>query len=106
MSEEFDNNTSHTSFIPLVIFLAGFALTAGYQLYMVNAQRMALDDQLKQAMPIVNKAQAATSKLYAVAQDLIKTGEKDPYAAQIVKEAGISMQGTNGAPVAPNAPAK
>jgi hypothetical protein len=38
---------------------------------------------------------------------LIKTAEKDQYAAQIVKEAGISMQGgTNGAPVAPNAPMK
>jgi predicted negative regulator of RcsB-dependent stress response len=108
MSEEFDNNnTTHTSFIPLLIFLAGFGLSAGYQLYQVNAQRMAYSAQLTQAMPVVTKAQAATSKLYAVAQDLIKTAEKDQYAAQIVKEAGISMQGgTNGAPVAPNAPTK
>lgn len=102
MSDDFDNEPSYSPFWPLLIFLVGFALSLTYQLYVVNAQRVLFSQQFQTLLPVVNQAQGAKAKLYAVAEDLLKTSAKNQYAAQIVKESNIQIR-PNGAGAAPAA---
>jgi hypothetical protein len=102
MSEEYEiEETSYTPFYPLLVLLIGLTLWSGYQLYSVASERGALKSQFESAIPTINAAQNAKTKLYSLAQDLIQTGAKDNYAAQIVKEANIQMKNPDGSAAAP-----
>jgi hypothetical protein len=106
MSEEYDNeSTNYTPFWPLVIFLAGFAITAGIQLYQVNAQRMALSAQFQSEIPTIQAADGWYARFGSVLNDLVKTAEKDPVAAQIAKEAIQAGVQTGIVQIKQNAPA-
>jgi hypothetical protein len=78
-----------SSFWPLLILTAGLLLWSGYQAESAYVQSSVLSAEFKQAQPTIAAAQNVQSRLYAVAQDLIHSSAKDPYAAQIVKESNI-----------------
>jgi len=108
MQDEYGNEIveviepAYSTFWPLLILLVGLILWFGYQAYSAYAQKSALNDQFDAALPQIQQAQGLQQKLYALAQDLIQTGAKDPYAAQIVKEANIQVR-PNGNAAAPAA---
>lgn len=81
----------YSSFWPMVILIAALLGWSGYQALSAHTQASALEKEFKSAQPVITQAQAAQSRLYALAQDLIQTSAKDPYAAQIVKEANIQL---------------
>lgn len=107
-----DNNGTYSSFWPLLILLSGLTIWSAYQLYAINSQRIAINQQYAALAPGVSPSQNAEAKLRALVEDLIQTSAKDPYAAQILKEsvqAGIlhvnnKSTGTNS--TAAPAPAK
>jgi predicted negative regulator of RcsB-dependent stress response len=82
----------YSSFGPLAILIVGLLLWSGYQAFTSYSQNAALTAEFKQAEPTINAAQNMQARLYAVAQDLVQTSSKDPYAAQIVKEANIQVR--------------
>jgi hypothetical protein len=107
-----DNNGNYSSFWPLLILLSGLTVWSAYQLYAINSQRIAINQQYAALAPGVAPSQNAEAKLRALVQDLIQTSAKDTYAAQILKEsvqAGIlhvnKSSGTNST-ASPAAPAK
>ena len=82
----------YTSFWPLVIVLAGLIGWAGYQDVVSYQQGSALSKEFKDAQPVIKDAEDARQRLYSLAQDLVQTGAKDPYAAQIAKENNIQLK--------------
>jgi hypothetical protein len=96
----------YTSFWPLTILVVGLILWAGYQSIEAYTQGSSLLSELKSAQTTIDAAQTAQSRLYAFAQDLIETANKDQYAAQIVKEANIRMNPNGSAAGTAPAPAQ
>ncbi len=105
----------YSSFWPQFILMIGLFIWCSYQLYAINSQRLAINQQYKALEPAVVPSQEAQAKLRAIVQDLIQTSSKDANAAQILKEsiqAGIlhvnKTSGTNTtvAPEAPTTPSK
>ena len=101
MSDEFGNEEDSseeqfTAFWPLFILMAGLLLWSGFQAYSSYRQNATLNAELEAAAPTVKAAQEVQTKLYALAQDLLQTGTKDTYAAQIVKEANIQVKAPAG----------
>jgi hypothetical protein len=90
MSDESDNEV-YSSFWPLLIVAVALIGWLGYQAVESYNQKSALNTEFEAAVPTINKAQDAQSKLYAVAQDLIQVSAKDANAAEIVKEAQIQV---------------
>ena len=113
MSDE-NNNVRYSSFWPQFILMIGFLIWSSYQLYAINSQRLAINQQYKALEPAIVPSQNAEAKLRAIVQDLIQTSSKDTYAAQILKEsiqAGIlhvnkNASNATAAPATPAAPAK
>jgi hypothetical protein len=89
MSEEFDviPDNRFSSFVPLTIALLGFLVWFGFQDYSLNNQRIAYEQQISSAMPTYNEAVGIAGKYKGVLKELVETAQKDPAAAQIVKEA-------------------
>jgi len=86
MSDEYDE-VHYSPFWPLVIILAGLILWIGYQVFATNSQRNVYNTEYQNAVPTINAAQNVQGKYIALIKDLVQTSTKDPYAAQIVKEA-------------------
>jgi hypothetical protein len=82
----------YSSFGPVCILLIALILWSGYQMALTYAQASELSAEIKAAQPEITAAQNLRSRLYSLAQDLIETSAKDPYAAQIVKEANIQVK--------------
>lgn len=82
----------YSPFVPLLILLIGLILWSGYQMCLTYAQASELAAEFKAAQPEITAAQNLRTRLYSLAQDLVETAPKDPYAAQIVKEANIQMK--------------
>jgi hypothetical protein len=87
----------YSGFWPLLILLAALVMWSGFQAFLAIRQSTALNSEFDSAVPTIKAAQDAQSKLYAIAQDLLKISAKDPYAAQLVKEAHIQMKPNSGA---------
>lgn len=89
MSDEFDHNheNHYSSFWPLLILVTGLFIWAGYQVYASNALRSVCDQQLQAAEPTITEAQNVSARYKALVSDLFQTAQKDPAAAQIVKDA-------------------
>jgi hypothetical protein len=81
-----------SAFWPVFILAFGLFFWSGFQAYSTFRQCSNFNSQLENAGPTVKAAQDAQGKLYALAQDLLQTSAKDPYAAQIVKEANIQVR--------------
>jgi predicted negative regulator of RcsB-dependent stress response len=97
MSDEYSNEEDSsgerfTSFWPLFILIGGLLLWSAFQGYSSYRQNSNLNAEIEAAAPTVKAAQEAQTKLYALAQDLLQTGTKDTYAAQIIKEANIQVR--------------
>jgi hypothetical protein len=90
MSDESDNQV-YSSFWPVLVVAVTLIAWFGYQAVESYNQKSSLNTEFETAVPTINQAQAAQSKLYAVAQDLIQVSSKDANAAQIVKEAQIQV---------------
>ncbi len=106
--EEYEEVYEYSPFWPLLILFVGLTIWAGYQLYAMNSQRMAIVNEYQQLTPSLEPAQNVQKRFYAFCQDLYTTSAKDQYAAQIVKEAGIRFtpgpggaSGTNATPTPP-----
>ena len=91
-NEEDSSEEQFSAFWPLLILIAGLFLWSGFQAYTTFRQESNLNAELESAAPTLKAAQDAQTKLYALAQDLLQTGTKDNYAAQIVKEANIEVK--------------
>ena len=90
MSHEYDEiegEESFSAFWPLVVVLGGLLIWSGYQVFAINSQRALYSTQFQNALPAINNARNVESKYFALMKDLAQTSSKDPYAAQIVKEA-------------------
>lgn len=91
MSDEYDevesSSVRYSSFWPLIILLSGLLLWSGYQVFAANSQRNVYNAEFQNAIPTINAAENVQAKYVALMKDLIQTSAKDPYAAQIVKEA-------------------
>ncbi len=98
--EEDSTEEQFTAFWPLLILIVGLLLWSGFQAYFAYHQNANLNAELEAAAPTVKVAQEMQAKLYSLAQDLLQTGARDTYAAQIVKEANIQVH----APASTNAP--
>jgi hypothetical protein len=117
MSEEFEHVTeeSYSSFYPLLILIVGFILWLGIQDFSLNNQRTFYANQFDKAQPAITDAQNIANRYVGLMKDLLQTAQKDPAAAQIVKDAiaaGLihvnqNANGTNAAatPAAPDADA-
>ena len=108
MSDEFDPiaDNSYSTFWPLLILIVGLLIWSGYQVYATNSQRNVYNQQFQAALPTINEAEAIKARYKSLMSDLYQTAQKDPAAAQIIKEAiqaGMLQvkQGTN----APGTPA-
>ena len=89
----------YSPFWPLLILVIGLVLWSGYQMTLTYAQASELSAEFKAAQPEITAAQNLRARLYSLAQDLVETAPKDPYAAQIVKEANIQVKSNgNSAP--------
>jgi hypothetical protein len=89
----------YSPFGPLCILLVALILWSGYQMCLTYVQAAELSAEFKAAQPEITAAQNLRSRLYSLAQDLLDTAPKDPYAAQIVKEANIQVKSnSNSAP--------
>jgi hypothetical protein len=92
-SNEEDSSTERfTAFWPLLILIGGLLIWSGFQAYSAYRQNANLNAEIEAATPTLKAAQEVQTKLYALAQDLLQTGTKDTYAAQIVKEANIQVR--------------
>jgi hypothetical protein len=87
----------YSPFAPLLILLIGLILWSGYQMGLTYMQASELSAEFKAAQPEITAAQNLRTRLYSLAQDLVETAPKDPYAAQIVKEANIQMKSNGNA---------
>ena len=90
MSDEFDTipDSNHfSSFWPMLMVIAGLIIWFAVQDYELNRQRVIYDQQIANAMPTVNKAQVYSNRYVALMKDMVETAQKNPSAAQIVKEA-------------------
>src|ERR1700692_241593 len=89
MSDEFDPipDNSYSTFWPLFILIIGLLIWSGYQVYATNSQRSVYDQQFQAALPTINEAQNIATRYKALMSDLYQTAQKDPVAAQIVKDA-------------------
>jgi hypothetical protein len=89
MSDEFDltPDNNYSTFWPLLILVSGFLIWFGIQDYGLNSQRSADEKQFQAALPTINEAQNVSTKYKALVNDLFQTAQKDPAAAQIVKDA-------------------
>ena len=115
MSEEYDNQNetvTFSPFIPILIVLIGLIGWTGYQVFMANSQRSTSAATVQQAMPTIQQAQNIKDQYIGLMKDLIDTAQKDPQAAQIVKEAQAAgllrvqqPAATNGAAASAPAPA-
>jgi hypothetical protein len=90
----------YSPFWPLLILLIGLLLWSGYQMVTTYSQASELAAEFKAAQPDLATARTLNTRLYSLAQDLVETAPKDPYAAQIVKEANIQIK-SNGNSAAP-----
>lgn len=111
MSDEFDNNNeTYSIFWPLLILVVSLLIWSGYQVYAQNSQRLVYNQQFQAALPTIQAAEGVQNRYVALMKDLVQTSAKDPYAAQIVKEAAaagllrIQQNDTNSA-TTPAAPA-
>jgi len=91
MSDENNPVVRYSSFWPQFILMIGLLIWCVYQIYAVNSQRIAINQQSDALTSLLDPANAARKRLYALAQDLIQLSAKDSYAAQIVKEANIRI---------------
>jgi hypothetical protein len=112
MSDEYENEVEvverrYSAFWPFLILLAGLFLWSGFQAFSTYRQCSTTSAQLTAAAPTAKQADDVRNKLYALAQDLLQTAAKDPYAAQIVKEANIQVRqpATNAPDAGASAPA-
>ena len=105
MSEDFEpsSNENFSSFWPLLIVLIGLLIWSGYQVYATNSQRRVYDQQFQSAMPTIQEAQNVSTRYVALMKDLVETSQKNPAAAQIVKDA-IAANLIHVQPNATNAP--
>ena len=89
MSEEFEQVTeeNYSSFWPLLIHIVGFLLWLGIQDYSLNNQRTFYAAQFDKAQPAITDAQNIANRYVSLMKDLLQTAQKDPTAAQIVKDA-------------------
>ena len=89
MSEEFDHVTEETysSFWPLLILIVGFLIWQGILDYSLNNQRMFYATQYQKAQPAIADAQNVADRYVHLTKDLLAAAQKDPQAAQIVKDA-------------------
>ncbi len=87
--EEYEEVYEYSPFWPLLILLVGLTLWAGYQLYAMNTQRMAIVSEYQQLAPNIEPARNIQNRFFAFCQDPYQSRAKDQYAAQIVREAGI-----------------
>jgi len=81
----------YSSFWPQFILMIGLVIWCSYQVYAMNSQRIAINQQAEALTPMLQPANTAQKRLYALAQDLIQVSAKDANAAQIVKEANIRV---------------
>ncbi|HUB66780.1 MAG TPA: hypothetical protein VL981_04780 [Candidatus Methylacidiphilales bacterium] len=88
MSDEYDSsNVYYSPFWPLAIVLAAFIFWLGYQIYGLNAQRMAMNSQVQQMEPTLRQAQIAQQQLVALMSDIADTSKTDRYAKEILQRA-------------------
>ena len=89
MSEEFDHSSEphFTSFIPLTILLSGVIIWFGFQDYVLNEQRSALNHNFQAAMPTIGEAQQVSQRYVNLMKDLVKTAQTDEAAKSIVNDA-------------------
>jgi hypothetical protein len=89
MSEEFDHvsEESYSSFWPLLILIVGFLAWLGIQDFSLNNQRMFYATQFQKAQPAITDAQNIANRYVNLTKDLLQAAQKDPAAAQIVKDA-------------------
>jgi len=89
MSDDFDPtpDKNFSSFWPLLILVAALLIWAGYQDWAMNKQRSFSAQQFQAALPTINEAQNIGNRYVALMKDLVQTAQKDPAAAQIVKDA-------------------
>jgi hypothetical protein len=93
MSDEYETPTesqpffSLTVFWPLFIFLFGFFLWIGFEVYAAASQRSFDSQQFQKAIPYIQEAQQWQSRYNTLMQDLIQVAGKDAPAAAIAKEA-------------------
>ncbi len=107
MSDEL-SEPSYSAFWPVLILVAAFTISNFYQLYERTAHWSAVNHQIATNKPIVAKAQAAQDRLVALLKDLVATAQKDPNAAQIMREvtqAGIVRERQNPPATSTNTPA-
>lgn len=88
MSEEYDSNNAYYSpFWPIMIVLIGFILWLSVQVVYLVEQQVTAKTELTKMGPTLQRANVAQTRLLALLKDLAQTSAKDPYAAQIMKEA-------------------
>jgi len=110
MPDDYDQ-VRYSSFWPLAVLLFGLLMWTGYQDFAANKQRNVYDSEYQSALPTIGEAEKVQGKYIALIKDLVQTSNKDPYAAQIVKEAtaaGLLHQNSGGtnSTGSPSAPAK
>jgi hypothetical protein len=118
MSEDFEPTpgNNYSSFWPLVILVSGLLIWFVLQDLALNSQRAAYNAQFQdqQLQATFNESRNITTRYVSLMKDLLQTAQKDPAAAQIVKDAvaagliHVQPNGTNTTanPAAPAAPAK
>ena len=91
MSDDFvpTSENHYSSFWPLLILVIGLLVWFALQDYALNSQRVAYNAQFqdKQLQATFNESRSISARYVALMKDLVATSQKDPAAAQIVKDA-------------------
>jgi len=90
-------------FLPLQVLVIILGIWIGYQVYVLNDERLDTEAQIQQILPQANDSLAAKKRLLALAQEVAQLATKDVNAAQIVKEFDIRTQASGASAPAPSA---
>ena len=99
MNSEFDSNEKMSAFLPLVLTTLTIIILIAFQLQGMVSARSQVHAMIAQGEPVVAQAQQAQAGLQKLATDLLEAAKTDKDAEAIIKEFGISMQGSAAAPV-------
>jgi hypothetical protein len=95
MSEE--SPQVYSAFWPLQITICCLGFWIGFQLYLINTQRLQLNDRLDDIQSAVQQANQSTQRMYSLQKDLLDLSQKgDPNAIDIIRRHNLFVLGSGG----------
>jgi hypothetical protein len=87
----------YSAFWPLQISITCLGIWIGFQLFLLNVQRLQMNDRLDDIETAVQQANQSTQRMYALQKDLLDLSKKgNPNAIDIVRRHNLFVLGSGG----------